>query len=339
MSLQPFEPYGSVWLGDLLWATARTTVGGPVERRAWAADLLALPEFAPAADETSGARIAPDAEEAATQEPEPDELAELREPLAGDARAAATRSVPYGIVSRQREEGRLGERRWLKEALPLSDVSEAQIAARPSFQPLFHPRTTRALLSTALSTRRAEGDIDFDRVLELATQLRPLTALPRRPIATLRLGIQLLIDRGVGMWPFHDDQRRLERSILAVAGRDRVETLYFADSPLRGSGPAGRDTWRGYTPPAAGTPAVVLTDLGLARRHRPDIGATEDEWLRFAKLLRGTECPVLAILPYGQRRWPAPLRRAFAMLPWDRGTSVSLVRRLLGHGLEVSSVL
>ena len=81
---------------------------------------------------------------------------------------------------------------------------------------------------------------------------------------------------------------------------------------------------------------MLLSDLGIAAERRPGLGAGIEEWRRFARRLRGAQCPVVAFVPYGEQRWPAALRRAIAMVPWDRATNVSRVRQLLGYGLTVA---
>ena len=245
-------------------------------------------------------------------------------------------SIPYAILSRQVPlEGQV--KGWQEGAEPLPDLTDAQLEMRPPLEPLFNPKTSRALISTAFATQRKEGEIDYSSLFERIYALRPITELPRLPMSTLRFGIQLLIDRGQGTWPYYADQELIRDEILGIVGRDRVETLYFTDSPLRGYGPGSRRRWRRpYVPPAAGTPVVVLTDLGIARRRQSTMGAGEAEWLEFAERVHSAECPLLALVPYDESRWPAALRKAFYLLTWDRATHVSMIRRIVGHGLQVS---
>ena len=40
-------------------------------------------------------------------------------------------------------------------------------------------------------------------------------------------------------------------------------------------------------------------------------------------------------VPYAEKRWPVLLREAMYLISWDRPTTVSVVRRMVGHGLEV----
>jgi hypothetical protein len=225
---------------------------------------------------------------------------------------------------------------WYVEADALADVDDEQLDVRPQFRPLFRPGTTRALLSTALATPSGEGDIDLEVIIEWITQLRPVTALPKKRLSSIRLGIQLLIDRGAGMSPFITDRELLVELIRDVVGRDSVEIFFFSDSPLRQVDRGDRYANRfRYEPPTAGTPVVVLTDLGIAGQSSTSFGAKEEEWLRFARLVRGAECPVLAFTPYGPKRWPPALKKVMYILQWDRATNVSIIRRAVGRGLEL----
>ncbi len=327
--------HGDIWMGDLLTALAQTTHADSAECIAWSVELLGLPVSlsqlaamqAQRQDETRS--DAPGSEEDGRQTPGVGATGvSIQETIVPDE------FIPYGILSRQvPSEGQTTG--WQEGAKPLPELTDAQLELRPPLEPLFNPKTSRALISTAFATQRNEGEIDYDRLFQRICALRPVTELPRLPMSTLRFGIQLLIDRGQGTWPFYADQERIRDEILGIVGRDRVETLYFADSPLRGYGPGSRRRWRRpYVPPAAGTPVVVLSDLGIARRRQPSLGAGEAEWLRFAERVHGAECPLLALVPYGESRWPVSLRKAFYLLTWDRSTHVSMIRRIVGHGLQ-----
>lgn len=325
--------YGDIWLGDLLTALSQATHADTRECIAWGVEMLGLPGGLSRLDEKAMEKQG-EVEETITDgrvaESQPDKD---RATLVIRQQSIAV-SIPYAILSRELpSEGQVAD--WQEGAEPLPELTEDQLGMRPSLEPLFNPKTSRALISTAFATQRNEGEIDYSSLFERICALRPVTELPRLPMSTLRFGIQLLIDRGQGTWPYYADQELIRDEILGIVGRDRVETLYFADSPLRGYGPGRRSRWRRpYVPPAAGTPVVVLTDLGIARRRQPSLGADEAEWLAFAERVNSAECPLLALVPYGESRWPASLRKAFYLLTWDRATHVSMIRRIVGHGLQ-----
>jgi hypothetical protein len=98
----------------------------------------------------------------------------------------------------------------------------------------------------------------------------------------------------------------------------------FAGCPLRGAG-AGPKPWHRYRPPLPGVPVVLLTDLGICQPPLATDSADECEWLEFATLVRRAGCPLLALVPYGETRWPRALARALNIIHWDRGTTASTV--------------
>jgi hypothetical protein len=330
------KAYGEIWLGDLLHALAATRAGNAETALVWAVEMLDLPtsltNFLEEETRSGGVSDEPWHPEFAAQKTD----SGLHPPEIKQADLPTDEPLPYGIVKTRRVEVHNQQPEWLESAPAIPEVTDAQIEWRPHLDPLFHTNTARALISTAFATRRDEGAIDFLKLLARISKQYPITELPRLPVSTLRFGVQLLIDRGQGTWPFYGDQELIRKEILGVVGRDRVETLYFSDSPLRGLGPGSRRTWKlPYEPPSAGTPVVVLTDLGIARRRNPDLGAPEAEWLDFALTVCDARCPLLALVPYAAQRWPVLLREAMYLISWDRPTTVSVVRRMVGHGLEV----
>ena len=331
---EQYESHGEVWLGDLLYSLAHTNIGDETTSVEWAVEMMGLdPRFAEAVLHMR--REAAPRTTAAERDAQPH--VPLRSSVPTYFDDMPDWPVPYEIVREHHASPKQGTMPdWYRDAGELEDIDETQLELRPEFRPLFAPGTTRALLSTALATPNGEGDIDLEVIIERITRQRPITTLPRMRLSTMRLGIQLLIDRGEGMLPFSADQELLYEAIHEVVGWDRVETLYFDDSPLHKMYEGDRyGKTLGYAPPTPGTPVVVLTDLGLAGRRSTRFGATETEWLKFAKLVRGAECPLLALTPYGPVRTPRRLRDAMYVLLWDRVTNVSRVRSTVGHGLEL----
>ncbi|MCP4387911.1 MAG: hypothetical protein GY802_06430 [Gammaproteobacteria bacterium] len=225
---------------------------------------------------------------------------------------------------------------WLTQVQDrLGEAKPFRLSNLPSLQPLFEPRRTRSVLSGALATTQADGELDIDRILERVTHRQPFFDLPRRKVPTTRLGLQLLLDRGEAMTPYLRDQELLVESICKVFGEDLVDELRFVDSPLEGVGTGPVSNWvREHRSPPPGTPLAVLTDLGIGRSRLPAAGVTPDEWLRFARQQRVAGCPLLAIVPYELARVPPALRTHFRVLPWSRSTTIAIVRQLIGQGLE-----
>jgi hypothetical protein len=198
-------------------------------------------------------------------------------------------------------------------------LPKGEAAALPPIEPLFLPRWIRGIVAAALSAELPDGPPDVERAVDAAARLEPITDVPRRPLRTLRLGVQLLVDRSSRMTPFARDQSWLELTLHRILGENRVEVLSFTTTPLEPDGGT-------YRRPPPGTPVLLLTDLGIGRPLL-DPGWTEpDEWLRFARAVRRADCRLTAFVPYPPARWPAQLARELTIIRWDRSTSAATIR-------------
>jgi len=218
---------------------------------------------------------------------------------------------------------------------PMGESAPEEFAPAPPFEPLFTPRWTRAILSTALATYGDDGQLDVERVAETLARGGHLERWPTLSWPTLSRGIQLLIDRSRSMAPFIGDQISIQRELKHVVGRDRVQTLRFAGCPLRGTGAGAVTAWSEYRPPPAGTPVVLLSDLGIGRPLVGDDRAGVAEWVGFARLVRRARCPLVAFVPYAAPRWPHELAPLVTVIHWDRWTTVSTIRSRVGRAHEV----
>lgn len=225
---------------------------------------------------------------------------------------------------------------WLAAARHLDAMDAAQVYSALPLEPLFPVRTSRAILSGALATPSSSGPLHLAKIIESLSRGELVRFIPWLSIPTLTRGVQLLIDRGEGMQPFAADQTALRAVLVRVVGRDRTEVLYFEGSPLWGAGIGPKDEWPDYRPPATGTPVVVLTDLGIARPLRSSGFAGASDWRQLTQVLGRAGCPLLALVPYPARRWPAELSKCMTILQWDRATTVSVVRRAVPLGLKVA---
>jgi hypothetical protein len=216
---------------------------------------------------------------------------------------------------------------WLAKGDALGPASMA--VPPPPPPPLFGPPRGRAILTATLATTVEEGDVDIDRVVRTLSERRPLGSLPRRPVPTLRRGVQLLLDIAAGMDPFRPDQTTLRDGLDDVLSDDRLEVLSFAGCPSRGVGPGARHSWRPWEPPPPGTPILAVTDVGIGGDPFDEDRASVGEWLEFAHRVRGDGYVLLALVPYEARRWPAVLTRAMTLLHWSERTTIGEVRRAL----------
>ncbi len=221
---------------------------------------------------------------------------------------------------------------FVSEPLP----QEVGPPERLPFDPLLLPGWSRAVLSSALSTVAHDGAIDVGAIIPRIATKSPIKRIPRLPRPTMRRGVQLLIDRGPALAPFARDQEWLVEQVRLVAGIDRVEVTEFFTCPTRGGPLDETGEPMAYATPAMGTVVLAMTDLGIGRPPGWTDWATELEWLDIAMRLRKAGCPFLALVPYSEHRWPPILASRLKILPFDRRTAASTVRRLVpgGHSVE-----
>jgi hypothetical protein len=295
-----------VWLGDLLRAVA---AGAPPRR---AAEVLGLvPEAVPAPEvaETAAAEHPPEA-----PQPRQGPAAQPRaEPPAAEEEPPQTVPMLPELSSEP-----VRETDW--SPVPSLPLPEDDQSPRPT--PLLAPRTAAAVLHAVLATLTADGDPDVEAIARSWAQAKPLRTLPRKPRATLRFGVHVLVDTGEGMELFAGDQRDLVARIRSVAGTETVGVRYFSDVPSRGAGPRGRRTWRPYAPPSTGSRVLVLSDFGIGGPRFHDRRGTKAEWRAFIASVRRAGCSPVGLVPYPPSRWPAWLASSMPLLMWDRGTTV-----------------
>ena len=102
--------------------------------------------------------------------------------------------------------------------------------------PLLHPQWSWAILAGGLATPAADGPVDVEKLIEVVARGRPVDRIPRRPVPSLRRGVQVLVDVGEAMQPFARDQRALVDEVRRVVGPELVIRLDFHGCPSRGRG-------------------------------------------------------------------------------------------------------
>ncbi len=305
---------GTVWIGDLARALAAIDgFGDEGKERAVARLLTAQPPVVPA-----GRR-----KETVLGETAIPRQAAIGVPVPAEAEEAAP-EVPLLQPAGHEPTPMPG---WSVAPLPRPDPG--LLALPPRHVPLFPPRSTARLLQAALSRRVLEGRLDVTKLVDQIAGRRPVTALPREPVQTLRFGAQVLVDLGIGMEPFARDQEDVLRHIRATVGAENTKVVYFEDCPLRGAGHGPPRTWRAYRAPAPGTRVLVLSDLGLGGLGDDPHSSTRNEWEEFARTVRRHECEPIAFVPLPQSRWPRWAAAAMGLISWDRGTTAAEVAAIL----------
>lgn len=312
-----------VWVGDLLRALASQPEADDATQQA-IARLLGF-DFMPAGADR-GSRGAGEAtptgvDETSTgaprREPGPDTAPPPRrsEPVVqatGGDDGAPTLLVPSGYDP-------FPPRQWSAPSLPPPDRSRR--TARLPHESLLAPRSASSVLHRALSRKVDEGELDIPAIIGRLSRGLPVGRLPRRPVRTLRFGVQMLVDLGTGMEPFSRDAQQVVQQVRATAGHEHTEVVYFDHSPMRSAGPGPRWTWGDYPPPAPGTRVFILSDLGMGGPRLDPRRSTRAEWEHLVRLLKHSQCTAVAFVPFPKSRWPAWATKLLPLAPWDRQTT------------------
>jgi hypothetical protein len=223
---------------------------------------------------------------------------------------------------------------WFAEVEAFPAETQAHFQFVTEHTPLLPKHQMRAIFSAALAVRLEEGEIDTEALVDSRARREPIERLPRRPVASLRRGVQVLLDRREAMMPFFSDQNHLVEDLKAVIGQDRMTILQFLDQPewvIPWGG--SEDAEQRYSPPLApGTPILLVSDLGIGVVPLVPDPINDKTWLSLATRARQARCPLVALVPYPANRWPADLSRSIPLLEWDRATRPGVVRRRVGPG-------
>jgi hypothetical protein len=318
------SPYGDavrseVGIGDLLRAFGELEATDPESRKA-ISDLL-LPGFTWTAEGNKEGLASPIIEmppqkgsgQSAPIQPRPSDQPE-------PATKPTFSEVPFSVEPLRSEERRL--------LLPTAGPGLALDKNRPPApEPLLEPLWTRQVLAGITATERPLGDLDVASLVRALAERRPLRRLPRKMRPTLRLGVQVLLDRDESMMVFFADQSALRRDIERLVGRERMTVLRCDRFPPTRVSELTSMTWRPYAPPPPGTPVLIVSDLGMARGAFPPSISDEASWDAFLRVLKAGENRVAALVPCPCDRYPPFVREAIHLLLWDRATRPSEARR------------
>ncbi|HEX9671497.1 MAG TPA: hypothetical protein VGC93_18665 [Thermoanaerobaculia bacterium] len=323
---------GPIAPGDLVAAFAELAPEHEADRRAIAVALgirWSTTEAAPAPP--------PPAPPPVTDEPfTPPERAEERPFRAPESVDPGVHALSPVVRSRLTHESAAPRRmpEWIERAEPLERPAEVP-PPPPELEPLLAPGRGRSVLSLALATPAAVGELDLPAIVRRLARGDALSEVPRQSVETLAHGVRLFLDVGDAMLPFLGDVEQLEEAVGAVAGADRLDVLRFAGCPTRGAGRGPVFTWSGdwsAIRPPQGARVLCVTDLGIGRPASGDAPASAGEWLRFHARLRAEGCPLLVLNPYEPRRWPPRLAGRLPILHWARTTTAAAAAKAARRG-------
>ncbi|MET0209611.1 MAG: hypothetical protein ABW220_11270 [Burkholderiaceae bacterium] len=209
----------------------------------------------------------------------------------------------------------------------LAPVSGTSRSREPP--PLISANQTRAILATLVARPHEGLAVDVPALLDRIERGVPLVSLPRREVWSVRRGVQLLVDCSAAVTPISNDIETIERRLVSILGKERLDHRYFAGCPSRSCGTGDRSTWKMWRPPTNGAPVIALTDLGCAGVASNDDWAGAEEWSRFAQMARAAGSTLVVLLPFPVQRVPMELARCITVVPWNESLSAARVRRIL----------
>lgn len=197
----------------------------------------------------------------------------------------------------------------------------------PLERPLFKPQWTRGILFEAGARKTFSQQVDVPAITRQIVQGKPVKLIPRLSRLSLRHGVQVLIDSGSGMEPFHADQELIVQEFSRLCPPGQMSLRFFSNCPARGC--YGPPTWddEKYVFPPAGTPLLIFTDLGIGSLGIDPAVATPWEWDDFAQRAKCADCPIIAFVPYSKERWPQFACGWMRIATWDSDTTVGVMRR------------
>lgn len=203
----------------------------------------------------------------------------------------------------------------------------------PAIDPLLTPATARAVLQALLDQPGPDGPVDTDALVTAVATCTLARSLPRRPMRTLRFGVQVLADQGDSMTPFRADQDQIVQQIRELVGEDGLEEVRFTGAPGRGAD-HGPDwsfpwDWDDYRPPSPRTRILVLSHLAAVGRRVEPEPARRREWVEFAETARVHGCSVVVLAPLPTQRLAEWVAELFPVVTWDRSLTVGDARRVI----------
>ncbi len=238
---------------------------------------------------------------------------------------AETQAAFLQVVARQRfseDEIQTDEPAWYRDAKPYQNHDPALTAPVnqiPPAQPELMPwRRLWPFLKLVLGAIVDRQQPDLPKTIDLLAKAKLLRTLPKARHKGWASQAQLIIDYDAKLVPFWNDFNELREKLEQLRGKIGLTIIAFPEGDPGGTywqdTPAGWAVQENYRPLPAGTPVLIVSDLGCndssdQRRLR---------WRRFGAQLTRAGCPAVAFMPSPPRWWSAELTQWFYMVYWDR---------------------
>jgi formylglycine-generating enzyme required for sulfatase activity len=195
--------------------------------------------------------------------------------------------------------------------------ADPQAPLPPPAPPLMPWARLWPCLKAALGSTQESASLDVPRLVDLLVHGQVLPRLPYLPQQRWASHCQMLLDYAEPLLPFWTDMQTLQARLCRLRGTAGLTLLAFPQGDPEGDcrqwTPQGWQACARYPLPAAGTPVLVLSDLGClgnpAGRRGP--------WRRLGQRLLQAGCQPVALMPCPERYWLAEVTSLFVPICWD----------------------
>ncbi|EXG79869.1 hypothetical protein [Cryptosporangium arvum] len=251
-------------------------------------------------------------------------------PLDVSASAAGKSPQEAGIpASLTRYEPRLMVEKELRDKLEdgvrLPPVPPLVSSAR-NIDTLFRPSWQREIIKELATIETFTDEPSVESLVEALATGKAIAALPATTRIDVNPRVRVLIDTAQSMLPFTEDQALFAAALQRVLGKPMVAVERLRNAPQQVSAEGGAR----WSPAIAslGESLIVVSDLGMTR-HLVKQGFTTVYWIDFARSsFAASGLRPVAVVPCSLGLVPDLVRKAFAVIPWDRPTSPGLVGRV-----------
>lgn len=232
----------------------------------------------------------------------------------------------YRVVAQRHldpDEVQRSEPAWYRNAEVLHANDPAlranpQAPPPPPAPPLMPWSRLWPFLKAALGAQQFTSALDIPPIVERLARRQPLTDVPHKQRPGWAPACQVLVDFAMSLFPFWSDFETLCRRLRPLRSTQGLAVLGLPDGEPEGrcwsQTPQGWSETDRYRTPPAGTPVLVLSDLGCL-----DTSETRRrQWRSLGQRLRRAGCRPIALMPCPARWWDTALTCLFVPVCWDR---------------------
>ena len=227
-----------------------------------------------------------------------------------------------GFENKDPEDIRVQAPEWAQygNTLTQADSRAKQTFKRPVYFPLEKTSRIWPFIKSVLGTLAATADPDMEKAVPLAASLAPMDRLPMAARLTWHARACVVLDFHDRLMPFWQDIRQIAGLIIGVRGDSGLGMRILEKGPQQGFRKLGDNDFKFYPlrPPAAGTPVLILSDLGCFSASRERLNA----WFRFGRACRAKGIKPVVLTPSPSYSWDNRLSPFFTMVWWDRGRKI-----------------